>query len=48
MREDTKEICELMDKAVDLAKQRRLEECQHLLKKIAKLMTQWVERHLNP
>ena len=48
MRKDTKEIADLMDRAAELVKMDLLTEAEHLLPKIVKLLTQWVERHLTP
>lgn len=48
MREDTKEIAELLDRAAELVEMNLLVEAEHLLPKIIKLLNQWVERHLNP
>ncbi|MBA7607828.1 hypothetical protein ES703_14997 [subsurface metagenome] len=48
MRQDTKEIADLMDEAVDLVQAGNLVEAQLLLAKIAKALTQWVERNLTP
>ena len=48
MRKDTEQLLELLDKAADLVEESKFEACQHLLVKIEKLLTQWVERHLSP
>ncbi|MBA7606363.1 hypothetical protein ES703_13511 [subsurface metagenome] len=48
MRDDTREIAELMDRAAELVEMGLLKEAEHLLPKIIKLLTQWVERHLAP
>lgn len=48
MRPDTKKISDELDRVADLVEQDKLEEAQFLLARIAKLMTQWVERHLTP
>lgn len=48
MRDDTKEVCDLLDTAANLVDQGRLEEAQRLLIEITKLINKWVERHLSP
>ncbi len=48
MRKDTEEIAELLDRAAELCEMGLLVEAEHLLPKIIKLLTQWVERHLSP
>lgn len=48
MRPDTKQLCELLDQAADLAEQKKFKACQQLLVKIEKLLAHWVERHLSP
>lgn len=48
MRQDTRELCEKMDDAIDLVQENKLDEAQLLLVEIAKLLTAWVERNLTP
>ncbi|MBA7648561.1 hypothetical protein ES703_56349 [subsurface metagenome] len=48
MRQDTREIAELLDKAADLVEDEKLVEAEHSLNTLVKLMARWVERYLSP